>query len=70
MDAHILARLRIHDACATLTEEEVIEILEQGEVVHAKAGEIIHNVGDKLDSICLVVQGRQDVGFRIARYAE
>ena len=58
MDSKFLSLIRIHDACHGLSDDEVQSVAAQGQIVHAKAGEIIHAAGQNLESMYLVLRGR------------
>ena len=75
MDPRHLALLRIHDACRSMSLEEIEAIALEVDVVHLGAGQALHRVGETIDSVYIVVEGRLKVtaktptgGERTIRY--
>jgi NTE family protein len=57
MDQRVQSWLRIHDACRGLSEEEIQLIIESAAVVTPAAGDMIHQAGQPLDALYLVLRG-------------
>jgi NTE family protein len=58
MDPSLISRLRIHDACIGLSDDDIAKIAERVEIVNGKTGDVIFAGGQKLESFYLVASGR------------
>ncbi len=58
MENELLGLMRMHDMFHGLDDDEIAELVDSSEVVDFDAGEIVLSVGERLNSLYLVVKGR------------
>ena len=58
MEDPVLTFLRLHDASKGLSNEELAKVAAQAEIVRLDEGQLIHRMGEVVDALYLVVQGR------------
>lgn len=60
----LFSLIRIHDACKGLTDDDVRKIASHGEIVEMNSGEIIHQMGQDLHSVYLVLLGQLKISAK------
>ena len=65
MEPKHLTQLRLYDACHGLSVTDIETICDRAEVVQMDEGEVVHAIGEKLDAIYVVIEGRLKMMARL-----